>query len=175
MNESRRPSSLPRLTWRTLAVGGVLSGILVSTGIWLGVAQPWQPSNSNPFTTSLIAAMKFPIYYPTKLPAGYHIDRKSIQSPADNVVVMTVLGPKGEKLYISQEARPAKFDLGGFYNSLTELKQVSAPDGGIAVGYNGRTIVGSRANNTTWILSNTNAALPPDQIITTLQSFTHAH
>lgn len=134
----------------------------------------WQPAVVNPFSTGVIAAMKFPLYYPTNLPSGFKIDTKSVTQPSDGVVVFTILGPKGEKLYMSEEARPSTFDLGGFYKKFEDLKEYPVSDGTVAVGRvnSGATEIVSRANNKTWILSNTQANIPPDQLVQMLKSLT---
>lgn len=133
-----------------------------------------QPAVVNPFSTGVIAAMKFPLYYPTNLPTGYRIDAKSVTQPSDGVVVFDMVGPKGEKIYMSEEARPISFDLGGFYKKFQDLQEVPVSDGSIAVGRvnSGQTEVVSRANNKTWILSNTTASIPSDQLVTMLKSLT---
>lgn len=128
----------------------------------------------DPFTSRILSSMQFPLYYPTELPTGYRIDTKSVNVPQQGVVVFSMIGPKGEKLYMSEEARPSSFDLGGFYNKFQDRKEVGVSDGAIAVGQldGGRTEVASRANNKTWILSNTRANIPLEQLTTMMKSLT---
>jgi hypothetical protein len=134
----------------------------------------WQPAVVNPFDTKTIAAAHFPLYYPTQLPAGFRIDTKTVTVPQDGVVVFNMVGPKGVKLYMSEEARPTKFDLGGFYKKFQDLEETGVSDGAIATGRlsGGQTEVTSRANNKTWVLSNTSARVPLDQLTNMMKSLT---
>lgn len=134
----------------------------------------WQPAVINPFSAKILASAQFPLYYPKTLPTDYRIDAKSVTEPQQGVVVFDVVGPNGHKLYISEEARPSTFDLGGFYNKFTALKETPVSDGAVAVGRinNNRTEIASRATNKTWILSNTTAQIPLNQLTVMLESLT---
>jgi hypothetical protein len=134
----------------------------------------WQPAVVNPFTPHVSSSMQFPLYYPTQLPTGYRIDTKSVNVPQQGVVVFNMIGPKSEKVYMSEEARPSTFDLGGFYQKFQDLKEIGVTDGAIAVGRvdGGQTEIASRANNKTWILSNTTAKIPFDQLTNMMKSLT---
>ena len=153
-----------------VGLGLSIIAILTVAGWFVFLRQP--PANANPFTATDIAVNHFPIYYPLRLPAGYRIDPKSVTEPQAGVVVFTMRGPKGEKLYMSQEARPTKYGVGNFYNSFSDLKEVPVSDGAIAVGHlgNGAIEVVSRANSTTWLISNTKAHIPFDELITMMRN-----
>lgn len=75
---------------------------------------------------------------------------------------------------MSEEARPTTFDLGGFYKKFQDLQEIPVSDGSVAVGRvnSGQTEIVSRANNKTWILSNTTANIPLDQLVDMLKSLT---
>jgi len=158
-----------------LFVSGALASLLLFGG---GIAYwrlfVWQPAVVNPFNSHISSSMQFPLYYPTQLPAGYRIDTKSVNVPQQGVVVFNMVGPKGSKLYMSEEARPSTFDLGGFYQKFQNLKETSVSDGAVAVGRvnSGQTEVASRANNKTWILSNTTANIPLNQLTNMMKSLT---
>ncbi|MFI5275293.1 MAG: hypothetical protein ACHQT5_00520 [Candidatus Saccharimonadales bacterium] len=174
----RKKGFLSRFSKKTFLLSGIGALLVISGGgllYWKLVI--WQPAVVNPFSTGIIAAMKFPLYYPTHLPTGYRIDKKSVNQPEAGVVVFDMIGPKGEKLYMSEEARPGTFDLGGFYKKFQDLKEVPVSDGSIAVGRvnSGQTEIVSRANNKTWVLSNTTANLPADQLVAMLQSITPSY
>ena len=136
----------------------------------------WQPAVVNPFPTSVVAAMKFPLYYPTNIPQGFKIDTKSLTQPMAQVVVFDMVGPNGAKLYVSEESRPATFNLGGFYDKFEGLQEIPVSDGSIAVGKlnSGQIEVASRANDKTWIFSNTTANIPLGQLVSMLKSITIA-
>jgi hypothetical protein len=158
---------------RIFVIPIIICLLLIGTGFayWRFVRQP---ANANPFTPKVMASVQFSLYYPTRLPTGYRIDGKSVTEPQQGVVVFNMVGPRGQKLYMSEEARPTSFDLGGFYKKFAGLKEIGVSDGAIAVGHinSGRTEIASRANNKTWILSNTTASIPFNQLIDTMKSLT---
>lgn len=153
-----------------------LAGCLVIVGggfaYWRLVI--WQPAVIDPFTAALQASAQIPLYYPTQIPKGYAIDTKSVTVPTSGVVVFNIDGPKGQKIYMSQEARPATFDIGGFYTKFTDLKEISEGTGSIASGLiNGnQTKIASRLTPKTWILTNTNTSVSVDQLVVMLKSLT---
>jgi len=59
---------------------------------------------------------------------------------------------------MSEEARPTKYDIGGFYTKFTDLKEVVVSEGSIASGLinNNQTKIASRLYDKTWVLTNTN-------------------
>jgi hypothetical protein len=136
----------------------------------------WQPAVVDPFSAKLAASMQFPLYYPTRLPNGFRIDKTSVTVPQAGVAVFTIVGPHNEKLYMSEEARPTTFDIGGFYKKFSGLRTANMSYGEIAVGRinNGATEIGSLAfaTNKTWVLTNTSASIPLGQLVTMLKSLT---
>lgn len=164
-----RPRTLTIVACSLVVLGAGVTGWLLFAG---GPA-----ANANPFTPAILASAKFPLYYPTQLPDGYRIDPSSVTEPEANVVVVTLRGPHGEKLYMSEEPRSKTFDLGGFYQSLSNLKEVAVSDGAVAVGFDNKTRneVVSRANNQTWILCNTTAHVPQSQLVAMLKSLTNSY
>jgi hypothetical protein len=168
----RRIENFARVRKKIVALAALLVGAGGGVLYWKLFLS--QAANANPFTAKQMASVQFPLYYPTNPPIGYHIDTKSVTEPQQGVIVFSLVGPKGEKLYVSEEARSETFDLGGFYNKFHDLKETPVSDGSIAVGrVNGdQTEVASRANNKTWILSNTSANIPLEQLTTMLKSLT---
>lgn len=157
-----------------IAVVGIVIG--VGSGVLIWKMAFLQPANANPFTAKELAAVQFPLYYPTQLPTGYRIDTKSVNMPQSGVVVFDMSGPNGKKIYMSEEARPSTFDLGGFYKKFEDLKEIPVSDGSVAVGKlgGGTTEIVSRANNKTWILSNTTANIPLDQLVAMMKSLSNS-
>lgn len=126
----------------------------------------WQPANIDPFTPQITSSLQFPLFHPTYVPAGYRVDPKSVAEPTTGVVVFSLDGPSKEKIYISEEARPTKYDIGGFFAKFSGLKETAISGGTIATGKiaNSQTEIGSMLTNQVWIISNTNASVPMDQI-----------
>lgn len=121
-----------------------------------------------------MASMKFPLYYPAKLPPGYKINRKSITEPQANIVVITVVGPEGRKFYMSEQALPSSFSVPDYAKKFSNLQEENMSDGLIAVGKlaNGQEVIGSWSNTTTWIITNgrSGRAPSPGQLLAMLKS-----
>jgi hypothetical protein len=136
-----------------------------------GLAQ----SNPDPFSPTILAATKFPLYYPESLPSGFRVDEHSVTTPKAGVVMFNLVSSSGSRIWLSEEARPSTFNLGGFYDNLQHLHEFGVSDGAVAFGYDGLTEIASRANATTWLLSNTNAKVPESQMVNMLKSVVPAH
>jgi hypothetical protein len=160
---------------RRLVIIASLSGVVLGVAALIGWRLLiWQPANINPFTPQLAASIQFPLFHPTYVPAGFHVDTSSVTEPATGVVVFNLDGPKKQKIYISEEARPSKYDIGGFFAKFSDLKEVPISGGTLATGKiaNGQTEIGSMLNNQVWIISNTNAPVPMDQVTQMVRSLT---
>jgi hypothetical protein len=134
-----------------------------------------QPAIANPFDTKTLVTTKFALYYPTKLPPGYRIDTKSVNTPQNGIVVFDMQNSHGQKIYMSQEARPSEFDFGGYYKGFSDLKELVTGQGTIATGYvnSHQTVVGSLLINGTWVFVNTNSsAISPSNLSVALGSLT---
>lgn len=153
------------------AILGLTLGIATAIGWRIFV---YQPVNVNPFSAKLTASLQFPLFHPTYVPAGYHVNVNSVTEPTTGVVVFSLDGPNKQKIYMSEEARPAKFDIGGFFAKFSDLKESAITGGTIATGKidNGHTEVASMLNNQVWIIGNTNAAIPIDQMAQLVKGLT---
>ncbi|MHB1865151.1 MAG: hypothetical protein ACYCPS_03240 [Candidatus Saccharimonadales bacterium] len=153
---------------------GLATIVIAGLIIWY-VTSPNTPSN--PFNSSIMSSTSFSLYYPTKLPPNYQINKQSVTTPQSGVVVFTVVSPSNKNIYISEEARPITFNLGGYYTKFSNLKETVTNRGTIAVGYinNHTTEIGSLAINKAWILINTNAHIPLNQITAMLKGLTKAN
>jgi hypothetical protein len=131
----------------------------------------------NPVPAAILDSVSYTVYYPTNLPKGYKIDNKSFSSPQSGVIVFNLVNSKGQKIYISQEARPTTFNFGGYYNGFKDRSEVIVSDGTIAVGKinNGATEIASLATNKTWIISNTSTEVPLNQLSDMLKSLLISH
>ena len=174
----RRPfKSLVRFVRSKLPVRRVVTlGVIVVLGLigyWLYQTEPWS-IDGNPFNVTITSGSKYPLFYPTVLPSGYRIVPHSAYKPQVYTVIFRLAGPNGAKLFCSEEARSATFNLGGYYTTFSDYKAVAVSDGAVIYGkLNGNEIV-SRANRSTWILCNTSAAVPSSQLINMLKSITSA-
>jgi hypothetical protein len=188
-SEQAAKPSKPALSWRPLvqfiirtmrsktfvraAITVATVSVLGIVGYWLYQNEPWSIDN-NPFNATIQAGSTFPLYYPTVLPARYRISPHSASKPQAYAVIFRLAGPSGAKIFCSEEARSASFNLGGYYTSFSDYKAVAVSDGAVVYGKLQGNEVVSRANNSTWILCNTQAAVPSSQLIDMLKSITPA-
>lgn len=161
-----------KLPVRRVVTFGVIV-VLGLIGYWLYQTEPWSV-DANPFSATITTGSKFPLYYPTVLPAGYRIVPHSAYKPQFYVVLFKLAGPSGATLFCSEEARSASFNLGGYYTSFANYKAVAVSDGSVIYGTRSGNEIVSRANNSTWVLCNTTAAIPSSQLINMLKSITPA-
>lgn len=156
--------------------GGVVVLAMVSATAYYASGRTASPQS--PFSDQTVGSVEFPLYYPVTLPKGFSISKGSITSPQQGVVVMDIDGPGGAKIYLSQQARPSKFDFGGYYKNFTDGNQKVTDTGVIATGKidGGNTVIGSLATNKTWILANTQStSLKPADLQALLQNMLIAH
>jgi hypothetical protein len=166
----RRPVRLLKLTGLALLLGAL--GLFVYWQV-----QVWNRGPISPFSVSISASVNYPLYYPTRLPAGYQIDTASVSSPQQGVFIFYMTGPKGAKLYMSEEARPLAFNFSTFYSSIKDSKKSIVGDHTIVVGRinNNQIEIASWVNHKTWVLSNTTANIPSSQLMSMLNSLTPSH
>ncbi len=100
--------------------------ILVGILIW------WRISN-RPFFPATIKA-SYPLYYPTKVPKDFTLDKSKFLSTKDSVIY-SFKSKSGQVITISQQAKPGNFDLAKFgAQNLTAPTQFLTPFGTVAVG-----------------------------------------
>jgi hypothetical protein len=154
-----------------VAAAIVVVGVSVASVVMLRRPAP----TANPFTTKTLASVKFPLYYPTQIPKGFHIDPKSVESPQEGVIVFSLVDSKGRKIYLSQELRVSTYDYGRFYNSIEQGQQFKAALGQAVVGHlsNRQTVVGSMVSEKTWVIINAKGdTATPTQLQSIINSLT---
>ena len=163
MSEVRRSLFLKRWRW----VAGVALALLVGCAAYLA----WRPRP--PLPSSLTAAVHFPIYYPTKLPDSLGLADSSLKD--GNVLIATYTNRNGDKLFLSEEAKPATFDFAGYFQSLTSNRKVHTQYGDAYAGKlpedTNMSIV-NLVTDKTWVILNTQIRLSDreiDGIITNLR------
>jgi hypothetical protein len=155
-----------------LIVGAMIIG---AGGVWFFFPRQLGNSGDDPFSAQLASSVQFPLYYPTRLPSGFHIDTKSTNEPRANVVVFDIDGPNNQKVYVSEEERPPSFNFGGFYKTLSSLSFSMSKNGEIATGYTNEhsESIGSLAFSSVnaWVLINSHSSVvSPAQISSMLKS-----
>jgi hypothetical protein len=158
---------------RTISVAVIVVAVAATVmALYLRLSD--NQTTTNPFTAKVQSSVQFPLYYPTSLPAGYTIDSESVTEPHTGVVAFKLVSQNGGIMYVSEEARPQSFDLGGFYKQFTSYRGLAVSDGTIATGYvrSGQTEIASRANNQTWVLVTTSERVSQNQLIGMMRSLT---
>jgi hypothetical protein len=61
--------------------------------------------SADPFPKSVRQAVSFPLYYPSKLPRGYVLDKKSVKT--QNSIVFYTINNGNKKIFLSEQAAPA--------------------------------------------------------------------
>jgi hypothetical protein len=165
-SEDARSHSPVQRHWKPIAIGTVTAVVIIVSTISIYYALNRNTAPASPFSPQTVSSVEFSLYYPINLPKGFKISKSSITSPQSGVVVMDIDGPDGAKIYLSQQARPSKFDFGGYYKNFTDSRQQVTDTGVIATGKidSGNTVIGSLATNKTWILANTQSKLSPSDL-----------
>jgi hypothetical protein len=90
--------------------------ILILTGLLVLGLRERKKVDASPVPAHIQQVVKFPIYYPdpAKLPAGYHLNSQSFQSPQTGVVVYSVVYNNGQKMVFSLQAKPSTAELASF-------------------------------------------------------------
>jgi hypothetical protein len=133
-------------------------------------------TNMDPFTTHARSLANFPLYYPTRLPSNYHIDKMSVANPDNGVIVFNLTNSNNERfIYISEEAKPHSFNFGSYYEGFsnrinTRTKYGTAILGVVSLNNKGHEEVGSLTSNDTWLIANTTTDIPMDQLASMLKS-----
>jgi hypothetical protein len=132
--------------------------LLVINGTLLWCLFLRTPADKDPFTPQVAVSVQFPLYYPKYLPPGFRIDGSSVSQPQTGVVIFDLKGPNNQKVYLSEEARPGSYDIGGFFKKFSGLKEYGVSGGTVAVGMldGGQTVIGSMLTGKVWLIANTN-------------------
>jgi hypothetical protein len=140
-----------------------------------------QIKNLDPFTTHTRSLVTFPLYYPTRLPNGYHIEKTSVTNPDTGVLVFTITDADEEHfIYISEEAKPKSFNFKGYYLAFSDRKHIATPfgtatTGVVSINGGGHAEIGSLTSNKTWLVTNTDSDIPFSQLDNILTSLALSH
>jgi hypothetical protein len=125
----------------------LLTAALAAGGIW------WWQTHRNPFPADIRQNTVTPLYFPTKVPTGFKLNPDSF-SQKRGVVLYNFDTPDGDKLHITIEKKPAKYDLNQLYNStLQDTKTVAVPLGTAHIGTLGLNTMANLVVGDTWIMA----------------------
>lgn len=138
--KTRRPGGLSLVT-ALIIVGAA------AAGAWLIIGR-----GSSPIPKNIQSSANFPIYYPSPVPNGYKLDKKS--TLFQNGVLFLYFINKDSKISMSQQAIPKNLpDFGLIQKSYTAFKKLDIPAGQALVGVDGasRNPIAIIETNTTLI------------------------
>lgn len=84
---------------------GIVAMIVVLCGIAAFLVLTIR-QNSGPIPQKYTDGLTITLYYPTRLPAGYTVDRNSFERQEDTLI-FSIASPKGRNVSVSQQAAPA--------------------------------------------------------------------
>lgn len=119
-----------------------------------GAGGYWYMSNklSSPIPANIRASVSFPLLYPSKLPAGYHLDNNSFSS-SGGVVLYSAQNGSGTKIAFTVQQRPSGFDFNNFYKQgLTNPSTFDTSLGQAALGTTNGRPLGSLLTDKSWLL-----------------------
>ncbi len=114
--------------------------------------------SQNIFPANLSSSLTFPLFYPTALPPGFSLDRRSVQQTNGQVVTYSANDKLGHNIVFSIQQRPATFDFDSFYSkSLTSTQRFTTANGEAAIGSTALAgKVGSLVSGDAWVLVTSN-------------------
>jgi len=129
-------------------------------------------SAASPIPMAYTSGLDFPLFYPTKLPAGYRVDKTSFQRK-DGVLIFNIVAPNGKDLAVSEEASPSNAPVRNTSNSPSNIAGERAFDvaaGHAHIGLWGDKYVADILADQTWIIIN-GTGFSADQLTPVTQSF----
>lgn len=147
---------------------GVITLIVVavpaSLGGWLLIHR-----DSGSIPAKYTEGLDFTVYYPTKLPTGYHVDTHSFERH-DDVLIYNIASPGGRTIAVSLQQKPDNV----FAPSVPD-KTFKTATGTAYIGAWGSNYVADIVtSDNTWIILNVNS-FTADEATRITQSFTQPH
>jgi hypothetical protein len=156
-----------------LLIGGFLLAAILA-GSYLGISGKVH----NPVPRNLRQSVSFPVYYPDehKLPKGFVLNESSFKTAQKGVIIFSIGQAGGQRLIISEEARPSDSTINDFIKNYTPLhstvstKLGQAQFGAFGNPPNIRTIVSLPINKGPWLIITAPTTISQDDIKQILQS-----
>ena len=161
---------LPRLRI-LLGVAAVICAAIAATAI---LVVSLHKSQHDPLPANIKQEASFPLYYPTKVPNGFHFDQAAYDS-STKVITYDYSTVNGNKIFFSLQPKPAHFNFDDFNNKqITGASQVTTPLGTATVGVLQKQTVSSIVTKDTWILIGAGTHVNLQQIEQVSQNLTPA-
>jgi len=106
----------------------------------------------NPIPETIRSQVSFPLYYPTKAPANWHVDESSYSATSD-VVMYTLNNDAGQKFFVSIQPPPSNFNYDGFKKQFSGNDEFNTDLGSVFIGNVATSAIASiRTNDGSWII-----------------------
>ena len=126
----------------------------------------------NPIPAVVRSQVKFDLFYPSKLPNGWKLDKNSFTASSQLVVYKLKNG--NNTIVVNTQAKPKDLDLNYFYTKgLSGAVKFTTPLGDAAVGKSSGQLIGSLTSTNSWILatSSNSKSVSSDTLRSILSSF----
>ena len=162
----KRVQTRVRLYW---LAGGLLVLLVVVTVLF-----KLSPKTvRDPFSSTQRAAVGIPLYYPAKLPKGYHINYKSVNIPQKGAIIFVIDGPSDNKVYVSEEPTPSSDIVSNLTGTIIRPSVISTSLGNGTAGLLNKQqgeAASILTNNKTWIIVNSNTTVSLDVLKSVLEN-----
>lgn len=101
MEEASRPVKSSHVRhWLSIAAG--------TTALLIGLMAWWQLTarDTGPIPRTYAQHVSYPLFYPTRLPAGYMVDRNSFETRDKSVLIFSIKASDGRTIAVAQQAKP---------------------------------------------------------------------
>lgn len=149
-------------------------GGLLLVVIFLCVGWFFFVRDAGPIPRTYRKGLTFTLYYPTRLPTNYQVDRKSFKREG-NVLIFSILAPHGKNIAVSEQALPAEAALrrtpSAIPVKIAGERELTTATGIIRVGLWHDKYVADIATDETWVILNVRG-FTEDQALSVAQAFT---
>jgi hypothetical protein len=149
-----RRSGLKVFFWALLIL---IIGAGIGYGLWLGPVGTLV-NGTSPFNAEVKTSVKFPLYYPTALPGGYHIDKSAMQ-PAANGVMVYAISNGDIHIAVTMQKKPDGLSLDPVLKNYQDVGKVTTPVGEADVAFDkeNNTLVAHVLAPQTWMIFSADA------------------
>lgn len=143
----------------------ILAAIAVTAGAFKFLPQLSSPSS--PFDQALREEAGIPLYYPTKLPAGYKMELGSITQPESGIILYAISDDSGQRINITLQKQPANINLEPLHATFQNARDISTQFGSVKIGTTEEGLgMANILTGQTWVIISGNPATLNDATLT---------
>jgi len=158
---------LPRPGLKVLAA--IVAIVVAVAAVVIFVARP---GGHDPLPADIKKEANFTLYYPKKVPEGFHFDN-ALYDASTHVVTYDYTTNDGNKLYFSLQPKPSNFNFDNFNKKqLSGAHQTDTPIGAATIGILQQETVSSVVTDKTWVLISAGEKVSLDQLEQVSKSLT---